>query len=191
MGAVMASAAVACCIEVPMDMHDIRACRLLTPTARSLCATSVERLIEQLFRLHDLNSDGALAESELVVLNQAVAFLHHGASVDFDEVATRFSELFRKLSPEGHPLTFATFREHVHQVLIGIDSNPMGQEMMIEQFVAEAESARVVCEESVSRFGKQVGKEMDRFAPEAVKTWLVRERSSSFQSEWNEECVSL
>mmetsp|Transcript_26744 Transcript_26744/g.71201 ORF Transcript_26744/g.71201 Transcript_26744/m.71201 type:complete len:170 (-) Transcript_26744:19-528(-) len=158
MGLGMATASMSCCMDPQAQRCNIEDTMTpshgssLHPDARSgvreLCRESVEELIKQLFNLHDLNSDGVIQEWELVSLNQAIAFLHHGCSVDFDAVGLRFTELFRnKLDPEGQPVSFKKFRTYVKQVLTAIDTNPMGQEMIVEQFIAEAVSARMLCDE--------------------------------------------
>jgi len=103
----------------------------------------LEEMLQELFRLHDLNGNGALEEDELVQLNSKVAMLHHGRDTDLEAVKAKYRGLFReKLDPLGRPVGYATFRGYVQQVLNGLDKNPTAQEMIVEQFVAEAGSAR-------------------------------------------------
>lgn len=105
----------------------------------------LEELTQELFRLHDLDGDGALAEQELVRLNEMIAQLHSGKDVDTSEVAARYREVFRsQLDPEGRPVAYEAFRKYARQVLEGLDADPEAQEMIMEQFIAEAQSAREV-----------------------------------------------
>lgn len=97
----------------------------------------------ELFSLHDLNGNGLLEESELVQLNERIAILHHGAETDTEEVREKYSNLFRdKLDPDGKPVPFETFRAYACEVLNGLDTDFLAQEMILEQFVAEARSGR-------------------------------------------------
>jgi len=97
----------------------------------------------ELFRLQDLNSNGLLEEEELCKLNEKIAMLHKGKDVDKEAVRARCRQIFRtKLDPEGRPVPYANFRQHMFQVLTDLDSNSQAQEMMLEQFIAEAKSAR-------------------------------------------------
>jgi hypothetical protein len=103
----------------------------------------IELLLKELFRLHDLNRDGLLEELELIQLNKKIAMLHHGEDVDKKEVAERFHTLFRsKLDPLGRPVSFPVFRDYMKGVLREIDRNPIAQNMILEQFIAEADSAQ-------------------------------------------------
>merc|ERR1719203_319619 len=58
-------------------------------------AKRLEDLVHQLFRVHDLNSNGLLEEHELVTLNEKIALLHRGVDADTQEVAVKYRELFR------------------------------------------------------------------------------------------------
>mmetsp|Transcript_9009 Transcript_9009/g.16279 ORF Transcript_9009/g.16279 Transcript_9009/m.16279 type:complete len:419 (+) Transcript_9009:105-1361(+) len=103
----------------------------------------IEELLLQLFKLHDLKADGVLEEGELVKLNEKVAMLHYGKDTDKSAVRAKYKELFRqKFDPDGHPAPFCVFRNYMIEVLNDIDTDPRAQEMMLEQFCAEAESAR-------------------------------------------------
>jgi len=105
----------------------------------------LESQIQELFRLHDLNANGVLEEEELVQLNAKVAMLHYGKDVDLQAVKDKYRLLFReKLDAQGRPVPYAIFRQYVVQVLNGLDSDPVAQEMIVEQFAAEAKSARAV-----------------------------------------------
>uniref|UniRef100_A0A7S4UDP2 EF-hand domain-containing protein n=1 Tax=Alexandrium monilatum TaxID=311494 RepID=A0A7S4UDP2_9DINO len=103
----------------------------------------LEELTKQLFQIHDLNGDGLLQESELVTLNEQIAILHHGRETDTAEVRAKYSQLFReKLDPQGRPVPYEVFKEYAVEVLDGLDNDPEAQEMILEQFVAEARSGR-------------------------------------------------
>jgi len=101
--------------------------------------------MRELFRLHDLNGDGFLSELELIQLNKKIAQLHHGDDIDKAEVSVQFSNLFRsKLDPLGHPVSYSVFRKYMIDTLRELDRNPLAQIMILEQFVAEADSAQRV-----------------------------------------------
>jgi len=103
----------------------------------------LEHLIEELFRAHDLNSDGLLDEMELIQLNEAVAEVHDSSNTE--NIQQKYSVLFReKLDPEGRPVPVATFRAYMLEMLDEIDRNEVAQEMIVEQFLAEARLARTV-----------------------------------------------
>lgn len=102
-----------------------------------------EELLQKLFRVHDLNQNGVLEELELIQLNKKVALLHYGKDVDLAAVKTKYQELFRnRLDPEGQPVSYQTFRRYMVEVLSEIDEDERAQEMIMEQFVAEACQAR-------------------------------------------------
>merc|ERR1719221_1689442 len=97
----------------------------------------------ELFRHHDISGSGLLEEQELVRLNVEISQLHHGAAVDAAEVQEKYEGLFReKLDPHGAPVPYEVFRRYAREVLEGLDEDPEAQEMILEQFVAEAASAR-------------------------------------------------
>mmetsp|Transcript_118163 Transcript_118163/g.335180 ORF Transcript_118163/g.335180 Transcript_118163/m.335180 type:complete len:200 (+) Transcript_118163:114-713(+) len=103
----------------------------------------LEELTKDLFKLHDLNGNGLLEETELVKLNEQIAFLHHGPDMDVTEVRSKYIAVFRsKLDSEGRAVPYDTFRKYTREVLDGLDRDPEAQEMILEQFVAEARSAR-------------------------------------------------
>lgn len=103
----------------------------------------IEDLTRELFSLHDLNGNGMLEEAELITLNLQIAMLHHGKETDTAAVRAKYSELFRaKLDPEGRPVPYEIFRQYAAEVLDGLDNDPEAQEMILEQFVAEARSGR-------------------------------------------------
>lgn len=104
---------------------------------------TLENLIEELFRAHDLNGDGMLDEMELIKLNEAVAEVHDAA--DVEEVHMKYSTFFReKLDPDGKPVPYSTFRKYIIEMLDEIDQHEVAQEMIVEQFLAEARLARTV-----------------------------------------------
>jgi len=106
---------------------------------------SVEDLMLTLFKLHDLNNNGVLEVEELVQLNKKIAMLHHGKDTDKLAVEAKYKSVFRdKLDNQGKPVPYEVFRRYMKQVLDDLDKDPRGQIMMLEQFCAEAESAREV-----------------------------------------------
>lgn len=103
----------------------------------------LEDLTRQLFHLHDLNGDGVLEEAELIGLNEKIAMMHHGKDADRAAVRSKYEQLFRsKLDPNGRPVAYDKFRKYAYEVLDGIDRDPDAQELILEQFVAEAYSGR-------------------------------------------------
>jgi len=100
-----------------------------------------ERLMRELFRFHDLNGDGVLEELELVQLNKKIALLHAGDDANTADVAEHFRDLFRaRLDPNGQPVSYEAFRKYMVETLNEMDSDEPSQLMILEQFVAEAES---------------------------------------------------
>mmetsp|Transcript_96199 Transcript_96199/g.267277 ORF Transcript_96199/g.267277 Transcript_96199/m.267277 type:complete len:243 (+) Transcript_96199:86-814(+) len=111
--------------------------------ASSVDAKRLEELTRELFCLHDLNNNGLLEELELVKLNEKIAILHHGKDTDIQEVRSKYRNLFRsKLDPNGLPVPYETFRVYTLQMVDCLDTDPEAQEMILEQFVAEAQSGR-------------------------------------------------
>eukprot|EP00930_Biecheleria_cincta_P086897 TRINITY_DN76155_c0_g1_i1.p1 TRINITY_DN76155_c0_g1~~TRINITY_DN76155_c0_g1_i1.p1 ORF type:complete len:204 (+),score=47.04 TRINITY_DN76155_c0_g1_i1:124-735(+) len=116
-----------------------------TDQPRSRGGEQLEQLLKELFRLHDLNGNGLLEMEELVQLNSKVAMLHYGKDTDLMEVKTRYRELFKqRLDAQGRPVKYDRFRTYVLEVLNSMDPDPLAQEMILEQFAAEARSARAV-----------------------------------------------
>mmetsp|Transcript_42308 Transcript_42308/g.90883 ORF Transcript_42308/g.90883 Transcript_42308/m.90883 type:complete len:238 (+) Transcript_42308:402-1115(+) len=120
-----------------------------------------EELTRELFLLHDLNGDGVLEENELVRLNEAIAILHYGIDSDLSAVRAKYVHLFRtKLDPKGHPIPYGMFRSYAHEVLQALDDDPQAQEMILEQFIAEALTGRealrnMTPQEKTLAFGRQ------------------------------------
>jgi len=105
--------------------------------------SELEGLMQELFRLQDLDGDGLLQEAELVQLNKKNALLHYGRDADLDAVEKQFREVFRTgLDPQGRPVPYATFREYMLQVLKGQDNDESAQTLIMEHFIAEAGAAR-------------------------------------------------
>lgn len=104
----------------------------------------LEDLTRELFKAHDLNDDGMLQEMELVKLNEQIAMLHHGKNrEEIAEVRETYHKLFRtKLDPDGRPVPYEVFQKYARGVLEELDSDPEAQEMILEQFVAEAKAGR-------------------------------------------------
>lgn len=111
--------------------------------AGSMSDPTIEELICELFRLHDLNANGVLEEDELVKLNEKVAILHYGRDTDMAVVRAKYKALFRdKLSANGEPVPLEVFSKYMINLLTQLDTDPRAQVMILEQFIAEAESAR-------------------------------------------------
>jgi len=107
--------------------------------------TRIEDLIYRLFELHDLNGDGLLDEGELIELNVVIAILHQGSDANKENVRQKYHKVFReKLDPSGKPVPYKVFRAYAVEVLEGLDRDLRAQEMILEQFVAEAQSGRDV-----------------------------------------------
>jgi len=103
-----------------------------------------EMLLEDLFRLHDLNRNGVLEEMELIKLNEKITMLHFGKDADKTAVRAKYKDLFRtKLDPHGDPVPYEKFRDYMMETLQGLDTDTRAQELIMEQFIAEAQSARV------------------------------------------------
>jgi len=100
-------------------------------------------LVGELFSLQDLNSDGVLDEQELVKLNEKIAMLHYGKDIDRNAVKEKYRSVFREhLDAEGRPVPMAVFSRYVQKVLHEVDPDPAAQELILEQFIAEAQSGR-------------------------------------------------
>merc|ERR1719230_1288929 len=92
-----------------------------------------ELLLQELFRLHDLNKDGLLDELELVKLNQKIAMLHYGKEADKAAVRSKYQELFRsKLDADGDPVSYEIFRAYMLDTLHGLDTDQKAQELIVE-----------------------------------------------------------
>merc|ERR1712107_334925 len=75
--------------------------------------------------------------------NEKIAMLHYGRDVDRGAVREKFAGVFRnKLDADGKPVPYATFRQYMIEVLDELDPDRRGQVMIIEQWIAEAESGR-------------------------------------------------
>eukprot|EP00933_Yihiella_yeosuensis_P054129 TRINITY_DN5249_c3_g1_i1.p1 TRINITY_DN5249_c3_g1~~TRINITY_DN5249_c3_g1_i1.p1 ORF type:complete len:795 (+),score=145.36 TRINITY_DN5249_c3_g1_i1:152-2536(+) len=124
--------------------------------ARIAAEGSLEGLTQELFRLQDLNKDGFLDENELVKLNEKIAMLHYGKDTDLNAVKVKYKNHFRdNLDPNGDPIPYERFREYIVGVLASVDPDPRAQEMVLEQWIAEAESARAAF------FCRSMGSESD------------------------------
>jgi len=102
--------------------------------------------LQELFQKQDLKGNGVLEEWELIKLNQKIAMLHYGlGSKDAEKglIAQRYGELFRdKLDARGQPIVYPVFREYTLKQLDGVDLDPRAQVMIVDQWIAEAESGR-------------------------------------------------
>jgi len=103
----------------------------------------LEAAITELFRLHDLSRCGMLKEDDLVKLNEKIAVLHRGKDADLTAVDRRYRALFRsRLNIDGDPVPYSTFREYMVNLLDSLDPDERTQELIVEQFCAEAFLAR-------------------------------------------------
>merc|ERR1712232_1411622 len=101
-----------------------------------------DSLAKELFFYHDLNGNGVLEMSELVKLNEKIAILH-GSGQDANTIRRQYQDLFkRKLNPDGHAVPFSVFERYIRELLQSLDPDPRAQEMILEQWVAEASSTR-------------------------------------------------
>jgi len=120
-----------------------RGSRRVSSSARDVRPERLEQLTMELFTHHDISGSGLLEESELILLNEEIARLHHGAGADIAAVQRKYRALFRDhLDPNGEPVPYKTFRQYARQVLDALDDDHEAQEMILEQFVAEAALAR-------------------------------------------------
>jgi len=108
----------------------------------------LEVAVQELFEKQDLNGDGVLDEAELIKLNQKIAMLHFGkdsSEARKDVIEDKYMKLFReKLDSRGESVVYPLFREYILERLDAIDPDPRAQIMIVEQWIAEAESGREV-----------------------------------------------
>jgi len=111
---------------------------------RPAAEANIQELLHELFQLHDLKSNGVLEEDELIKINEKVALLHYGKEgTDKAAIREKYRSIFREhLDAQGLPVPFEVFRDYMQGVVSALDSSPDAQEMMLEQFVAEAQSGR-------------------------------------------------
>jgi hypothetical protein len=103
----------------------------------------LEDLVMELFTVQDLNSDGVLQEEELVSLNVKIAMLHYGKDVEKTPVREKYRSVFRdQLDLEGKPVGVAIFRDYIFKVLLQVDPDVAAQELILEQWINEANVAR-------------------------------------------------
>lgn len=149
----------------PTDMTELRVCEgkapffanLLTEQELGHCvwlsepeqtideirASHMEDFMQELFGLHDLDGNGLLEEHELIALNEQIALLHYGHKADIQQVRTKYQDLFRsQLDADGRPVRYSVFKKYAFEVLNALDADPFAQEMILEQFINEAQSAR-------------------------------------------------
>lgn len=105
---------------------------------------NLEELMENLFRIHDLNKNGVLEEAELIQLNKKIAVLHSGKDVDKAAVTEKYQNLFRsQFDPTGQPVSYHVFAKYMHQLLDDMEPRDVRAQIMImEQFICEANVAR-------------------------------------------------
>merc|ERR1712157_484188 len=158
--------------------------------AKGMVCDSLDEMMQELFQLHDLNKDGVLEELELIKLNEKIAMLHHGKDTDRAAVKAKFSKLFRtRLDPDGKPVTFARFREYMLATLREFDSDIRAQELIMEQYIAEARSGNMVfhCKsfESLTDAPFRIGidrEELLALAPQLTERSPTRSSKSSSMS---------
>jgi len=125
------------------QLDQICGCPQLKLRQQDPAAARISEMIDTLFRLHDLNENGVLEEEELVQLNKKVAIMHHGKGVDTDQVREKYHALFRnELDATGEPVGVEKFRDYTLRVLRAIDSDASAQQMILEQWIAEAALGR-------------------------------------------------
>merc|ERR1711924_65305 len=102
--------------------------------------------LQLLFKRQDLKGDGVLEELELIKLNQKIAMLHYGKdSKEADKalIQERYAKLFReKLDARGEAVVYPLFREYILERLDAVDPDPRAQVMIVDQWIAEADSGR-------------------------------------------------
>ncbi|CAK8988313.1 unnamed protein product [Durusdinium trenchii] len=138
MGSVGSSLFLADCVKFKGDLGDVLSdfAPCYGPGLRS---KRMEEMMQELFRLQDLNQNGMLEEAELLKLNEKIAILH---GADVAAAQRRFSQIFRsELDPEGRPITFSRFRRYMFRMLDSMDPDEPTQAMIMDQFIAEADLA--------------------------------------------------
>merc|ERR1712007_25267 len=86
---------------------------------------------------------GVLEERELVKLNEKIAMLHYGKDVDLEAVRKRYGKVFReRLDSSGDPVPYSTYRSYMYKLLNELDPEIQAQEMIMERFIAEAQTGR-------------------------------------------------
>lgn len=104
----------------------------------------LEESIQELFRKQDLNGNGVLEEAELIKLNQRISYLHHGRDDEKQRcVEQDMTKLFREhLDVRGDAVVYPLFREYILLQLDAEDTDERAQIMIVEQWIAEADSGR-------------------------------------------------
>jgi hypothetical protein len=104
----------------------------------------LEESIQELFRKQDLNGNGVLEEAELIKLNQRICYLHHGSDdKKMRSVKEDMTKLFREhLNVRGDSIVYPLFREYILHQLDTEDPDERAQIMIVEQWIAEADSGR-------------------------------------------------
>jgi len=130
--------------RVDVIREHIKTIGCLQPTvARS---QEIEDGLQELFKKQDLNGDNVLEELELIKLNQKIAMLHYGKDSKDAKKATieeKYIKLFReKLDARGDAIVYPLFREYILERLDAVDPDPRAQVMIVEQWIAEAQSGR-------------------------------------------------
>jgi hypothetical protein len=143
--------------------------RKLRPVPEEPHAMRIEALIQQLFNMQDVNADGVLEEAEFALLNDSVLRLRKGKALNYTTFGTPGRALFRgKLDKFGRPVPYVTFRKYVLRVLQELDVDEAGQELLLQQFLAEARRARGV---GLEQFYAESNRArcMEQFTAEASK----------------------
>lgn len=106
-----------------------------------------DSLLAELFDLHDLDGSGTIEKSELKTVNQHIHFLHHGpASVDDKKALSKqSSKVFGTIDKnwDGH-VDRSEFLDYYEKFLNEIDPDLHAQCWILEQFVEEVRSARML-----------------------------------------------
>jgi hypothetical protein len=97
-------------------------------------------MLEELFRLLDVNATGALEEDELARLRAKVSVLRRGAG-EAVCTAMRAAEEWG-IPVGGQAMSYNAFREYVLHILDIVEPDVSAQEMILQQFVRSSRQAR-------------------------------------------------
>merc|ERR1719401_771747 len=133
--------------EAGLDNQGGRRSAATSSISTPLTQDCLEELVWDLFRLHDLDGNGLLSEGELIRINEAIYEIHNGSPGDDKncELKAKYQQLFRdQLDAEGKSVPFERFREYILRLVQQYDKHAEAQAMIVEQWVAEAHTARLI-----------------------------------------------
>jgi len=118
--------------------------RQLRPVPEEPRAQRLEALVRQLFNLQDLNNDGVIEEADLASLGDRIGRIRQGKGFNSAAIRTTGRALLHRerLDAFGRPVPYPIFRKCVLRILQELDSDEQAQELILEQFVSEANVAR-------------------------------------------------